>query len=362
MIRNDPIFKREEGVIQPSSELKKLAPLSNWKLTSQFKNLKKNASFRSGSRIMWLKGQENYLISLDSYGRAVLHNTLNSSPPIILGKPQERFLKLALNTYFLYIILKKPESQFLKIYKVPTESLHAFFPTRTQLFKNLQFTSLNIEELDAENLKLVIKNEQQFEIWDLESQEKSYSMQIPSGFDVRYSRGMIIFLYQDGQNLRIIVKDLRSDENWQLVILGGSMPYFCEVLGQNILIGMINREMKAINYRNAGTCFNYGKCLRYYAMEGIDDAFLLLENGQGVFASNPKSLIPCESIDRIFCNKDEHLFVYSKKSNAVKVITPNGMNEEIKLINASKLSAIGINVDSQHVYLGCVKGKISVFE
>lgn len=260
------------------------------------------------------------------------------------------------------MIIKKQKSQLIRVYKVPTESLYELSPTRIRVFKNLQCTTLSIEELDAEYQKLVIRNQQQFEVWDLESQEKSYSMQIQSRFDVKYSRGMIILLYQDGQVLHIIVQDLNLNENYQLIIVGGIMPYFCEILGQNIVIGMNNREMQAFNYRNAGMCLNYGKCLRYYGMEKVEDAFLLLENGQGVFASNPKNLIPCGTIGRIFCNKDEQLFVHSAESNVIKVITPNGIQEEIKLTNSSKICAIGINSDSQHVYLGCAKGKISVFE
>lgn len=316
------------------------------------------------SKVVWVKGQENYIITLDSHGKALLHGVFHDSSTSTLSKPSEKVVKMSLGSSFLYMLIKKPASPFMICYKLPTSSLVTFSPIRIKILQSLKALLGEIEEIDAEFLKISVKTSEFLEVWNLDTGEKDASVALLGRLDAKYNRGKLIALFQDGANLRVLINDLVKFSIFNLVVLNGIMPYFYEFLNEKLVLCMRNRGVMVLKCGNNSveTC-NLSNCVRYYEMEHANDAFLLLDGGKGFFLSNPEKLIQCGVISDIFANTKENLIVYSGERKGIKVISSEeDVAEEFSVVGIKDISVIGTNKDSQQIYVANTCGRISVFE
>ena len=173
---------------------------------------------------------------------------------------------------------------------------------------------------------------------------------------------MLIMLLQDSSNLRLLIHDLERSRSYNLLFVGGCMPYYSEIINDKLIVGFSNTGMISINYCDKSQCTKLGKCLRYYEMVNHNDAFLLLEAHKGIFVNEPEKMIDCGDISRIYANCEGNLILYTQKSNKIKILCKNGLIDEFALTGIRDVSFIGVNSDSNQVYIGTKSGNVSVFE
>ena len=352
MIGIDPILLREEGRLTSLSLIKSMKIANDWKQTviftqNTFKNFAPSISLNQHSKVVWIKGQENYVITLDSHGKVLLHDNLAFSLPIILCKREEKVVKLALSQNYLYMIVKKPRKPYLSYYKVPTETLVTVSPIRTKILIHLRVNLQMIDELNSEYKKIAIKTADTFEIWDLDSEQKEFCTSLVGKLDAKHSKGKAIVLFSVQGNLIVQVIELPSLITHSLAVLGETMPLFYEIVADRLVLIMKTHGVMAITYANSGKeCCQINRCVRYYEMEDTNNSFVLLEGGRGVFINNPDRIIQCGVISDIFTSKSDKLIAFSNDSKAIKVISTQGFVEEFSTVGIKRISTIGCNRDS----------------
>ena len=365
-MQTNPIHLREQGVVLHPSDYESFLQNHNRNLTvnptqSTFNNSCPDFGSNSKSELIWIRGQENYIITLEAFGRATLHRIFPTIQSIALSKPSEKVLKLALGTSCLIMALKPNNSPYLQFFCTRNDNLLIFSPEREQILPNLQVTHDQIQEIDVENQRIIVKKRENLEIWSFLAGENKVLASIPVDLYSNYSRGNIIIGYQVETKLYILVKSLKDGNKSQFGIENGCCPYHSEVIDNSLILGMPGRPLQSVHL-STGKISVIGKCKRIYELESCNDGFVLLENGFGVFISNPENKIECGKIGRIFVNRGSELFVYSKERNAVVVIGLKGVLNFICIERMFRVNAIGTSVDSHTMYLGSNKGVISVFD
>ena len=367
MMGIDPILLREEWQLNSVFLVKSMKISNNWKLTvkfiqNSFKNFTSSNSSNQRSKVIWVNGQENYVITLDSQGKALLHDNLSFSLPIRLCKPAEKVVKLALNQAFLYLIVRKSQKPHLSYFKIPTESLVTVFPIRTKILLHLKANSQMIDEINSEYKKIIIKTAENFEIWGLDSEQKEFSTSLVGKLDAKHSKGRAVVLFSVQGSLIAQVVELSSRITHTVAVFGANMPIFYEIIDDRLILIMETHGVIVITYANPGKegCYLH-RCLRYYEMEDSNDSFVLLHDGKGVFINNPDRIIDCGNITDIFASKNDKLVAYSHERKLIKVISTQGVVEEFST-GIKNISTIGCNRDSQQIYVANMSGKVSVFE
>lgn len=365
-MQTNPIHLREQGTVLSSSALEHLILNHNWNLTviptqNTFKNSCPNLSSPLKTELIWIKGQENYIITLEAHGRCILHSIFPTLKSIALSKSSEIVLKAALGQFGLIMILKSNTSNHLQFFIVRNENLLNFNPAREQVLNNLEVDSSDIEEIDTDYLRITVKKGENLEVWSFLHGENRVLASVPYGSYSKYTRGYIVMAFHSEGTLYIVVKNLDNDKRYQLNFVNGSYPYHCEVLNGKLVIGMTGHLLQMIDL-DSGCRTVIGKCVRFYEFLSSDDGFVLLENGFGVFLSRPGEKIHCGKIGRIFVNRGSEFFVYSRESNSVVVLYPNGISKHIFIDRMFKINTIGVSQDSHTLYIGSNKGTISVFD
>ena len=260
------------------------------------------------------------------------------------------------------MVIKRQTKPFVRFYQISTDSLVTFSPIRKRIMRNLNIQIDSIQLIDPIYKKIITKIQNRLEIWDLDSEKLENSFLLTNRFDAKYSSGMILLFYQENNELRIELHDHIRNLNFFVSLVGGILPYYCQIINDDLIIGMKNREMIKINYANSEIFCNLGKCIRYYEMEHYNDAFLLKENGRGIFISQPNNIIECGQLSRIFVNIKNKLIAYSKEEKTLKIITTEGIIEKIHSDELKNLNILGANKDSNQLYLGSTLGRILIFE
>ena len=365
-MQTNPIHLREQGTILHHADYEMFLQNRYWHLTvnpnqSTFNNSCPGFGSNFKSELIWIRGQENYIVALGANGRGTLHRIFPTIQSIALSKPSEKVLKMALGTSCLIMALKPNNSAYLQFFYIRNDNLLMFSPEREQILSNLEVTHEQVQEIDVENHRIIVKKSENLEVWSFLAGENRVLASIPLDLYSSYSRGQLVVGYQVENRLHILVKNLKDGKKFQLGIENGCYPYHSEVIGTYLILGMPGRPLQSFDLAS-GKMTVIGKCKRFYELESCNDGFLLLENGFGVFISNPENKIECGKIGRIFVNRGSELFVYSKERNAIVVISPKGILNFIRIDRMLRVNTIGISVDSQIIYVGSNKGVISVFD
>jgi hypothetical protein len=300
-------------------------------------------------------------VSLDCYGLVVVHETLKNQSPILINKPNEKVSKIAINDTSLFLAIKKQDKDFLSFYKIPNQSLINFSPLRAKILNSLKTTSENIEDIDPKRSKIVIKNSDFFEIWDLETGSKELYLDLSEDLDAKYSYGVIIIYKQEQLDLKIFIQNTIDFSSYIVLIPNGTIPYFSRIISDKLLIGMDNKCIQVIDYKNPENSYSLGTSFRYYDMEGYDNGFILNNEHTGRFIGSPDP-INCGMIDKVFGSYQDKIIVYSDDQKTVKIYSKSGLIEQFPITFGKNVSYIGTHDTFQQIYVVNSEGKVYIYD
>jgi hypothetical protein len=290
----------------------------------------------------------------------MLHSIFPINDPIPLNKPGEKIQNLALTDSFLFYIARINHSEFLSFFIIPIDNLVSFAPESKQVLKDLRVRSGEVEEIDAANKWLIIK-QRNLQVWNIETGRMIHCIDIEQALYFKYSCGVVVVCNQSQEVLNIFIHFLRVHHVASLSVPNGSVPYHCEVIQGSLVLGMVKKEMIMINLTSFQIT-RIGTIRRFYEFQDFDEGFVLFNDGSGIFISNPQLKLQCGNIGRIFVNNAGKLLVYSKEKVAVLVLDPSGTVNEVKLDRRDKVQVLGFSNSSQTFFVGKKNGLISVFE
>ncbi|CAG9319028.1 unnamed protein product [Blepharisma stoltei] len=353
------LLSRETGSIPSHITTQRFPMRSSWTPKLIFPHMDVTNS------VIWIKGRENYTISLNKSGKAVYRTILPLSPPIMLSQPNEHVYKVCLSSKGAFLILKRNNERYLQFFTISDESLKNGSLTRVRVLEKLVIEFRSYEEIDYERQILSVKVGNRYQLWSLESEEIILDYPLPPSTKIRYYKGYLILCSQEERGLKFTVRNIDNSEMYLVRIMGGSNVYHFEVCRNWLVVSMKEHHIQLINLITKETKWiKKGDVTQYYEIDCEDDSLLTFSDGSAVLISNPDIDFTLGSPNSMYVDIEGMLLAFSNDTSAIRVLDlkTSKIINSIEVKKRGEVTCIGLNDETQQIFVGLKSGKICLLD
>ncbi|CAG9334309.1 unnamed protein product [Blepharisma stoltei] len=352
------LFSREIGSLPNNAIAQQIPFRSSWAPKLMFTHMEITNS------VVWIKGRDNYVISLNKSGKAAYRSILPFSNPVMLSEPNEHVYKICLSSKGAFFMLKRINEPGLQFFVISEENLKNGIFTRTRILERLAIELKNYEEIDYERQIMAVKVDNTYQLWSLETENIIFSFPSPPNTLMRYFKGFVILCTQEEKCLVFTIQNVDSNTMYRVKIMGkGILHHF--LICQNWLVVSIKHSfIQLINLLTRETKWiKKSGAKQFYEMENENESMLTFSDGTAVLITDTEKELSLGFPDGIYADVEGMLIAYCESSSSIKVLdlkTSTIVNSiEVK---RNEVTCIGINEQTHQIFVGFKSGKICVLD
>ena len=313
-------------------------------------------TFELSDSVQYLRGKEDYLLSLSTSGTLVFH----SSAKIPLTQPPERVIKFILTQEIFVVSLCG--SSLLRFSKFDLNALRSGEIRREDVLPHLSLELNALKQVDLASQCIIIQDLDHVSAWQLQTGRKIGTVPGQFGRSVWYSDRHLIHLFSQGSQKILTVANLVSDQTKQCKLPPAADLLQAQVCGQSLALVFRNCQAQVLDLttgalRSLGT----GVPRLLLETESRSDALASFSSGESYLLSRPNCPISVAVRNPIFTDIEELALVLENDVCTV-INTEARVLDRFPVYANSQVTAVGINEDTWEILVACSDGKVQVYQ
>ena len=318
-----------------------------------------NGVIKTTSRVIWIQGWENLIVTLNSHGQVVVYNLLDSNKTLMLTKASEHSFKIFFEQDSLFMVVKENYSEFVQFFLIPLHSLQNAMPARFEILKSLKITKSSIKEIDSCKFRIILEKSNSIEVWNYRSEQLVVSL--PKNPSIHYQVTDDFFVFWETGLADTKIGLFKFDQSFgtKFSVNCNEELYLCKVINNELILGFSRCELRVVNLDGlASRVIGKGLPKNIFEVEGSDQIFMVFGDSSCYW-----KLDECKAVE-LFQSRE---YVCCMFGDSLVVGGSNGelavFSDEIKFYetNVKNVQQIGANFEAGQILLAS-KGKIWVIE
>ncbi|CAG9331797.1 unnamed protein product [Blepharisma stoltei] len=357
------IYKRELGQSSSSDYLEQALVWNNLFLTSFYPEGSRIGVEKIGSESIWIRSRDNFIVSIDKKGKAILGTILPSSSWIILSKRNEIAYKAFFTSECLIVVLKRAQDSLLRFYSHAYINLVQGSDCRREIMQNSSINISHLDQFDIENFFVVLKKNKIVSIWNILTEALQFQMEVPNDYEAQYSNSSILCWKANQNGLDLRIKIFNAITEHHFFVRNINKVNFISRIKNSIFIAGLNKII-FIDLRN-GSVFE----IQIYSISQIyapdsNDGIILNTGETMIFLTDYGTVLSFKEKYPLISDTKELVVAFSSETSKIFVISksPVKILACVDIPRSIKVSAIGINESTNQIFIGTNFGELLLLD